>query len=118
VWALAQIGELEQLPAESPTDAEAIYSELVEVIREFFAFEFNVPVHSMTTGEFLAQAANSVRLAEAPRQRLASLISNADEMKFARLTVDEQRLLQACQDAKSFVHECAQHRAAMESEAG
>lgn len=115
-WALAQIADLEQLSIGQAADAEAIYNELVDVVREFFELEFNVPTLSRTTREFLAQAANDVGMEETPRKRLALLASMADEIKFARLGVGEQQLRQAFDHAKALVHECQEHRLAVDKE--
>jgi hypothetical protein len=117
-WALAQIKDLRQLPTNDAADAESIYNELVDVVREFFELEFNVPTLSRTSREFLAQAANTVALGESPRKRLASLMSIADEIKFARYGVSEQQIRQALASAKAFVEECDQHRERMERMAG
>jgi len=116
-WALAEIEDLERFAIEGEDDAEAIYNELVDIVREFFELEFNVPTLSRTTREFLAQAAQEVGLAETARQRLASLASIADEIKFARLGVGEEQVRHAFDEAKSLVNECEEHRQAMEREA-
>jgi BatD DUF11 like domain len=115
-WALAEIEDLEQLPIATAADAEALYNELVDIVREFFAMQFGVPTLSRTTCEFLAQAAQEVGLGEISRQRLASLASLADEIKFARLGVGEEQVRHACDGAKAFVTECQQRRQAMEQE--
>jgi hypothetical protein len=116
-WALAAIADLQQLPIANAADAEAAYNELVDVVREFFELEFNVPTLSQTTREFLAQAAKVVGLDKSARERLASLASLADEIKFARLGVGEAQVRQALEQAKAFVDECAAHRRAMKKEA-
>lgn len=117
-WALGQIVDLEQLRANDSADAELIYNELVDVVREFFELEFNVPTLSRTSREFLAQAAKTVGLGETPRKRLASLMSIADEIKFARYGANEKQIRQALANAKAFVGECEQHREALERRAG
>ena len=72
---------------------------------------------SRTTREFLAQAAKVVGLDMSAHERLASLASLADEIKFARLGVGEQQIRQALEQAKAFVDECDAHRRANEKEA-
>jgi len=116
-WALAAIADLEQLTIANSADAEAAYNELVDVVREFFELEFNVPTLSRTTREFLAQATKVVSLDKTARDRLASLASLADEIKFARLGVGEAQVRQALEQAKAFVGECEVHRRALEKEA-
>ncbi len=116
-WALAAIADLEQLTIAGSADAEAAYNELVDLVREFFELEFNVPTLSRTTREFLAQAATVVSLDKTARERLASLASLADEIKFARLGVGEAQVRQALEQAKAFVGECETHRRALEKEA-
>jgi hypothetical protein len=116
-WALAAIADLEQLTIASSADAEAAYNELVDVVREFFELEFNVPTLSRTTREFLAQATKVASLDKTARDRLASLASLADEIKFARLGVGEAQVRQALEQAKAFVGECEAHRRALEKEA-
>lgn len=116
-WALAAIDDLQQLPINHEADAEKIYNEVVDVVREFFELQFNVPTLSLTTREFLAQAAREIGLGETARQRLASLASIADEIKFARLGVGERQVRQAFDEAKALVNDCEQHRLALEKEA-
>jgi len=116
-WALAAIADLEQLSVTNGVDAEAAYNEVVDVVREFFELEFNVPTLSRTTREFLAQAAKVVGLGQTARKRLASLAALADEIKFARLDVGGQQVRQALEQAKAFVNECELHRRATQKEA-
>ncbi|MCA9238829.1 MAG: hypothetical protein KDA37_01455 [Planctomycetales bacterium] len=116
-WAIAQIADLEQLHADGAAGAEAIYNELVDVVREFFEYEFDVPTLSRTGREFLTHAAKTVDLPETPRQRLKSLLSIADQVKFARLGLGDKQVLHALEDAKAFVAECDEHRNAMERKA-
>ena len=116
-WALAAIADLEQLTIADCNDAEAAYNELVDVVREFFELEFNVPTLSRTTREFLAEATQVVGLGKTAREQWASLASLADEIKFARLGVGEVQVRQAFERAKAFVGECESHRRAREKEA-
>ena len=116
-WALAAIADLERLPITNSAEAEAAYNEVVDVVREFFELEFNVPTMSRTTREFLAQAAKIVGLGQTARERLGSLASIADEIKFARLGVGESQVRQAIEQAKAFVGECEAHRRAVGKEA-
>jgi hypothetical protein len=116
-WALAAIADLEQLPIANPAEAEAAYNEVVDVLREFFELEFNVPTLSQTTREFLAQATKVVRLNKTAHERLAALASIADEIKFARLGVGEPQVREAITQAKAFIDECEAHRRARQKEA-
>jgi hypothetical protein len=116
-WALAAIADLEKLPIANSADAEAAYNEVVDVLREFFELEFGVPTLARTTREFLAEAAKTVGLEKSSRDRLSSLASIADEIKFARLSVGESQVHEALTQAKSFIAECEAHRRAAEKEA-
>jgi BatD DUF11 like domain len=109
-WALASLADLERLPIEDSAAAEAAYNEVVDVVREFFELEFNVPTMSRTTREFLAQAQEVVGLGQTARERLGSLASIAAEIKFARLGVGEAQVRQAIEQARAFVGECEAHR--------
>ncbi|MCA9238373.1 MAG: hypothetical protein KDA44_23030 [Planctomycetales bacterium] len=115
-WALGQIDDLEQLLADESADPELVYNELVDVVREFFELQYEVPTRTRTSPEFLTEAANTVQLGEAPRQRLASLVSVADDIKFACYGVGNQQSEQAFADARAFVLECDQHCEAVEEE--
>ena len=106
VWALSSIADLERLPVKDGTDAEAVFNETVDVVREFFELQFGVPTLTRTTREFLTEAANEPILNATARQRLTSLVSIADEIKFARRTVGEEQVRQACEHATAFVTEC------------
>jgi hypothetical protein len=111
-WALESIKELEQLNV-SQTGPETLFNEVVDIVREFFELEFDVPTLPRTTREFLAEASGEVGLPEIARKRLEWLASVADEIKFARLGVGEQHLVHAFAQAKAFVAECEEHRLAM-----
>jgi hypothetical protein len=108
-WALASLDDLQKLPVASAADAEAVFNEVVDVVREFFEFEFGLPTLSRTTREFLAQAANQVGLSEMARKRLTWLASLADEMKFARLGIGQEQVRHAFEQARAFIAECEQH---------
>jgi hypothetical protein len=116
-WALAAIADLEQLAISNSADAEAAYNEVVDVVREFFELEFDVPTLSRTTREFLAEATRVVGLGVTAHERLASLASIADDIKFARLGVGKSQVRQALDQAKAFVGECEAHRRARKKEA-
>jgi hypothetical protein len=111
-WALDSIEELEQLDV-SHTGPETVFNEVVDVVREFFELEFNVPTLPRTTRECLAEASGEVGLTDIARKRLEWLASVADEIKFARLGVGEQHLQHAFAQAKAFIAECEAHRVAM-----
>ncbi len=111
-WALASIEELEQVDVSQTAGAEAVFNEVVDVVREFFELEFNVPALPRTTREFLAEASNEVGLPEVASKRLSWLASVADEIKFARLGVGEEHLKHAFAQAKAFINECEAHRRA------
>lgn len=110
-WAIDTINELEHLNV-SQTGAEARFNEVVDVLREYFELEFNVPTLPKTTREFLADASSEVGLPEIARKRLEWMASVADEIKFARLAVGEQHLVHAFAQARAFVAECEAHRLA------
>ncbi len=115
-WALASIADLEQLPISDSSAAESAYNEVVDIVREFFELEFNLPTLARTTREFLAQTVNESGLDKTARERLALLASIADEIKFARLGVGEPQVCQALEQAKAFIDECEAHRRALEKE--
>jgi hypothetical protein len=110
-WAIDTIKELEQLDI-SETGAEGLFNEVVDVLREYFELEFNVPTLPKTTREFLADASSEIGLPEIARKRLEWIASVADEIKFARLAVGEQHLVHAFTQARAFVAECDAHRLA------
>jgi hypothetical protein len=108
---------LEKLPIANSAEAETAYNEVVDVIREFFELEFSIPTLSRTTREFLAEAGKTVGLDKTARDRLGSLASIADEIKFARLGVGESQVREALAQAKAFIAECEAHRRAAQKEA-
>ena len=105
-WALAAIADLQNLSITDSAGAEAAYNEVVDVLREYVELEFNIPVLARTTREFLAETTKFVKLEKSSRDRLASLASIADEIKFARLGVGEPQVRQALDQAEAFIHEC------------
>jgi hypothetical protein len=111
-WALGSIEELEKVDVSRTAGVEAVFNEVVDVVREFFELEFNVPALPRTTREFLAEASGEVGLPEVASKRLTWLASVADEIKFARLGVGEEHLKHAFAQAKEFVNECEAHRRA------
>lgn len=113
-WALASIDDVAKLKIESGADAQAVVNEIVDIVREFFGLEFNVPVLSRTSRELVTQAKRRVRLSEQAVESLAWLVSLADEIKFAQLGGGEKQARQAVERARAFVNECEQHRLAQE----
>jgi BatD DUF11 like domain len=111
-WALSSIEGLEQVDISQTAGVDALFNEVVDVIREFFELEFSVPALPRTTREFLAEASDDVGLPEVASKRLTWLASVADEIKFARLGVGEEHLKHAFAQAKEFVSECEAHRRA------
>jgi hypothetical protein len=111
-WALASIEELEKVDLSQTAGVEAMFNEVVDIVREYFEIEFNVPTLSRTAREFLAEASDEVGLPEVASKRLSWLASVADEIKFARLGVGEEHLKHAFAQAKAFVNECEAHRRA------
>jgi hypothetical protein len=111
-WALASIEELEKVDLSQTTGVEAMFNEVVDIVREYFEIEFNVPTLSRTAREFLAEVLDEVGLPEVASKRLSWLASVADEIKFARLGVGEEHLKHAFAQAKAFVNECEAHRRA------
>ena len=59
-WALAGIEELEKVDLSQTTGIEAMFNEVVDIVREYFELEFNVPTLSRTAREFLAEASDEV----------------------------------------------------------
>jgi hypothetical protein len=111
-WALASIEELERVDLSQTTGVEAMFNEVVDIVREYFEIEFDVPTLARTAREFLAEASDEVGLPEVASKRLSWLASVADEIKFARLGVGEKHLKHAFAQAKAFVNECEAHRRA------
>ena len=109
---LASIEELEKVDLSQTTGVEAMFNEVVDIVREYFELEFNVPTLSRTAREFLAEASDEVGLPDVASKRLSWLASVADEIKFARLGVGEEHLKHAFAQAKAFVNECEAHRRA------
>jgi hypothetical protein len=107
-WALTAMTDLEKLPVSSATDAETVFNEIVDVIREFFELEFGVPTISRTTREFLGEAKEQVALTELARKRLTWLSGLADEIKFARLGIGAEQVRHAFQQGRAFIVECEQ----------
>lgn len=105
-WALAAITDLEQLPVSDAAEAESVFNETVDIVREFFELQFGVPTLTRTTRELLKEAADESALDATARQRLTSLVTIADEIKFARRGVGEQQVRQAFEHAKAFIAEC------------
>jgi hypothetical protein len=111
-WALASIEELEKVDLSQTAGIEAMFNEVVDIVREYFELEFNVPTLSRTAREFLAEVSDEVGLPEVASKRLSWLAFVADEIKFARLGVGEKHLTHAFAQAKAFVSECEAHRRA------
>ncbi len=111
-WAFDSIEELEQVDVSQTAGPESLFNEVVDVVREYFELEFNVPTLPRTTREFLAEASSEVGLPAVASKRLKWLASVADEIKFARLGVSKQNLQHAFTQSKAFIAECEAHRRA------
>jgi hypothetical protein len=116
-WVLAAIADLQKATITNAADAEAVFNEVVDIVREFFELEFGVRTLSRTTREFLSEAMEQVQLGDMPRKRLMWLAKLADDIKFARRGIGEEQVRQALQQAATFVEECEQHRQSQSKEA-
>src|SRR5262249_39224656 len=50
-WALASIEELERVDVKQTAGADAVFNEVVDIVREYFELEFQVPAMERTTRE-------------------------------------------------------------------
>jgi hypothetical protein len=116
-WALTAIADLQKTHIADATDAEAVFNEVVDVVREFFQLEFGVRTLSRTTGEFLTEAIDQVQLDDMPQKRLMWLAKLADEIKFSRRGINQEQVQRALHQAGTFIEECEQHRRTMCEEA-
>jgi hypothetical protein len=116
VWALKSISDLEANSFEA-ANISATFDKILEIVREYFELEFDVPVLPRTTQEVLADASEEIALPRQTAERLKWLSTLADEIKFARLSVGPKHLEQAFAQSKSIIAECVEHRRALAKEA-
>jgi hypothetical protein len=116
VWALSSLSELEANNSRG-ADVPATFDKILEIVREYFELEFDVPVLPRTTQEVLADASKEIALPQQTAERLKWLSTVADEIKFARLSVGPQHLEQAFAQSKSIIAECVEHRRTLAKEA-
>ncbi|HVT30839.1 MAG TPA: hypothetical protein VHE81_22730, partial [Lacipirellulaceae bacterium] len=114
-WALGSIADLEAISIENETDAGAVINEVVDIVREFFELQYNIPGLSITSRQFKAQAAKQAGLTGPAQEALAWLVSLADEIKFARFDVGAQQSRQAIERSKALIEECQRRRQASET---
>jgi hypothetical protein len=113
-WALGAIADLEQLSIENAADAGAVVNEVVDVVREFFELQFDVPALSRTSRQFQVQATKQAGLSKSSQESLGWLVSLADQIKFARFGVGADQARQAISRAKTLIEECEQRRRALQ----
>jgi hypothetical protein len=115
-WALNSISALEANNS-ADSDIATTFDKVLEIIREYFELEFNVPALPSTTQEFLADASTEIGLPQQTAERLKWLATVADEIKFAQLTVGPQHLQQAFAQSRSIISECVEHQRVLAKEA-
>ncbi len=116
VWALKSISDLEAKSSDETNNANT-FDKVLEIVREYFELEFDIPALPSTTQEFLADASTEIGLPQQTAERLKWLATVADEIKFARLTIGPPHLQQAFAQARSIISECVEHQHALAKEA-
>jgi hypothetical protein len=107
VWALRMLAALEADDLIGRGDAEAFYTRLSGIVREYIERRFGIMAPERTTEEFLREARRSASLEDRHKSLLAEFLRAADLVKFARHvpTTDECRA--AFDAARGFVEQTA-----------
>ncbi len=102
--ALRRLAELrERRPRPSAYELAILVS---DILREFIAARFTLPIRFQTTREFLDLAAQRPELSREQRDTLSRFLSACDLMKFARQPATESELTALLDTAEHFIRGC------------
>ncbi|MCO8122177.1 BatD family protein [Stieleria sp. TO1_6] len=104
-WALQQIVSLESTD-DRQISREAVFAELADVIRQFIDYQYGIAAPSQSSQELLGNVASNQTLPAAATDRLRQFLSVADDVKYARRTMDADQLAESIDQAKQFITAC------------
>ncbi len=105
--ALRRLQALENRPRPDAAAMDAFFVELSDVVRRYLEDRFLLHAPELTTEEFLDVAASSPDLTREHRSFLQTFLSQADQVKFARLVPNATEVESALATARRFVQQTA-----------
>lgn len=96
--------ELKQLKILSEGSFDAFYVQLTQILRKFIEQQYKMPVNEMTTEEFMQHMTKEAPFNLATRQMLSELLAYADQVKFAKGSVNDQQCIKAREYAQAFIN--------------
>ncbi|MEZ4862528.1 MAG: hypothetical protein R3C14_14535 [Caldilineaceae bacterium] len=100
--ALDELAQLEQLRLPTQRRFKEHYTLATDTLRRYLAGAFAIPALDQTTHE-IRQALRETPLSTAQRSQLLAMLSEADLVKFADVTPDEDAAAALVRDARTFV---------------
>jgi hypothetical protein len=88
-------------------DAEAYYTQLSDVVRDYLAERFGLRAPQQTTAEFLRSVQQVRQLSESQQRLLRDFFERCDLAKFARAGSTPEEYVEAVEHARTFVRQTA-----------
>jgi hypothetical protein len=105
-------GELERLgnsQAVNNGESQAVLDSVSAILREYLLLEFEICAPTLTTQELLNEFSVEQQPNRSEAEQLSSLLSLADQAKFAGVQIDRPQLSRTIQAATRLVHSLADH---------
>lgn len=104
IWEMAE-RELSALERALPMEADVFFLKLTDILRRYLEVRFNSPATERTTPEFLEETKHADWLTGEQRLSLATVLTSADQVKFARVNATLREMSQALDAAGRFIGE-------------
>ena len=102
--AVARLERLRRTGMPAPSDLDAWYVELSDIVRRYIEERFALRAPEQTTEEFLLEAGRSA-LSGPHRELLSAFLATCDRVKFARYNPGAEESRQALDEARRFLDE-------------
>ena len=106
-WAYAELNELKQSSFYTRKIHTQILPQLADILREYIQRHFDISAPQQTTMEFLRSAQTAERLNDQQRAELKHLLEHVDEIKFAHLVPENNRIDETFTQVESFIEATA-----------
>ncbi len=103
--AMQRLFKLQSRGFPAAQDVDRFYVELSDIVRRYIEDRYGVRAPELTTEEFLREARQQLRLAQAQRDLLEAFLSTCDRVKFAGYRPIESESRQVLEEARRFLQD-------------
>lgn len=113
-WAQGELSLLATSTALPQSDPQTATNQLAMILRQYLQLQFEVDAPTMTTNELLATIADREQVSQEQLQSFRELLSATDLARFAGMSMTEEELKAAIEQASELVSQTGQQIAGLE----